>query len=97
VCAATALAVAVALAAAACAGGAGGAPTPAEPTRIAERMGGLVIAPDLVFTTAVDGYELAPQSVGSSGEIGMSATWFNAGTGTMVTLRTERGELTAQT
>lgn len=67
----------------------------AEPALIAERASVVGIAPDLVYTTAVDGYDLAPQSVGVGDAAGMSATWFNGGTGAMVTIRTDRGEMTA--
>ena len=93
----TSLAAAVGLTATACATGVVGAPAPADPARIAEIATDLGIAPDLVFTTEVDGYDLAPQSVGASNSDGMSATWFNASTAAMLTLRTDRGELTPET
>lgn len=67
---------------------------PADADAIAERASVVGIAPELVYTTAVDGYDLAPQSVGQSDAEGMSATWVNAGTGAMLTIRTDRGELT---
>lgn len=70
---------------------------PASSARIAEVAGAQGIAPELVFTTAVEGYDLAPQSVGSSGNDGMSATWFNAGTSGMLTIRTDRGTVTPET
>ncbi len=76
----------------ACATGAG---TPAESSQIAESARSLGIAPDLVYTTDVDGYDLAPQSVGTSGSEGLRATWFNEATAAMVTIRTDRGEVTA--
>jgi len=60
---------------------------------IAAQAGALGIAPELVYTTDVDGYDLAPQSVGANGSDGMSATWVGDDTGAMVTLRTERGEI----
>ena len=41
------------------------------------------------------GYDRAPQSVGPGAADGMSATWFNQTTGSMLTIRTDRGELTA--
>ncbi|QKJ20958.1 hypothetical protein [Microbacterium hominis] len=68
----------------------------ADPATIAERASVVGIAPDLVYTTSVDGYDLAPQSVGPGAADGMSATWFHNGTGAMVTIRTDRGELTAE-
>jgi len=49
-----------------------------------------------VYTTAVEGYELASQSVGVSGSAGMSAAWYDSRTGAMVTIRTDGGELTAE-
>lgn len=93
----TVIAAAIALTATACATGADGAPAPADPDLIAESASSLGIAPELVFTIVVDGYDLAPQSVGPSNSDGMSATWFNANTNGMLTLRTDRGELTPET
>ncbi|WP_127817713.1 hypothetical protein [Microbacterium sp. CPCC 204701] len=68
----------------------------ADPDQIAERASAAGIAPELVYITEVDGYDLAPQSVGSGAAGGMSATWFNETTGAMVTIRTDRGEMTAE-
>ncbi|RKT31917.1 hypothetical protein DEU34_2998 [Microbacterium sp. AG1240] len=70
---------------------------PAAADRIAERASAVGIAPELVYTTEVDGYDLAPQSVGPGAADGMSATWFNQATGSMITIRTDRTELTAET
>ncbi|MGK3952311.1 hypothetical protein ACLKM7_08305 [Microbacterium sp. I2] len=67
----------------------------ADPDAIAGRASAVGIAPELVYTTEVDGYDLAPQSVGTGAAEGMSATWFNQTTGAMLTIRTDRGELTA--
>ncbi|NYE19233.1 hypothetical protein [Microbacterium immunditiarum] len=67
----------------------------ADPGAIAERANVVGIAPDLVYTTEVDGYELQAQSVGPSAGAGISGTWFNYSTGTMLTIRTDRGEYTA--
>lgn len=67
----------------------------ADPDSIAERASAVGIAPELVYTTEVDGYDLAPQSVGPGANNGMSATWFNETTGAMLTIRTDHGELTA--
>lgn len=92
--AAAAAAIAVAVVLGGCASTAAGADA-ADADVIAERAGAVGIAPDLVFTTTVDGYDLAPQSVGPGAADGMSATWFNDGTGAMLTIRTDRGELTA--
>ena len=87
--------VVVALTAAACATNGDGASVPADSARIAEGASALGIAPELVFTTEVDGYDLAPQSVGPYNSDGMSATWVVASG--MLTLRTDRGEFTAET
>ncbi|MFE5407560.1 hypothetical protein [Microbacterium sp. NPDC056569] len=95
--ASTVIAAAIAVTATACATGADGEPASADPARIAESASSLGIAPELVFTTAVDGYDLAPQSVGPSNSDGMSATWFNSSTAGMLTIRTDRGEFTPQT
>ncbi|WP_240642291.1 hypothetical protein [Microbacterium sulfonylureivorans] len=67
----------------------------ADSDSIAELANAVGIAPELVYTTEVDGYDLAPQSVGRSGTDGMSATWFNGSTGAMLTIRTVRDVLTA--
>jgi hypothetical protein len=77
-----------------CASGAPGRGA-ADPESIAERASAVGIAPELVYTTEVDGYDLAPQSVGTGAADGMSATWFNETTGAMVTIRTDSGEMTA--
>ncbi len=69
---------------------------PANPDTIAARANAVGIAPDLVYTTTIEGYDLAPQSVGPGAADGMSATWFNQATGAMVTIRTDRGDMTAQ-
>lgn len=60
-------------------------------TELASAVG---IAPELVYTTSVDGYDLAPQSVGPGAADGMTATWFNNSTGAMLTIRSDFGELT---
>ena len=70
---------------------------PADPEAIAKRATDAGISSDLVYVTGVDGYDLAPQSVGPTGGAGMSASWFNAETGGMLTVRTDRGTLTAET
>lgn len=67
----------------------------ADPDAIAERASVVGISPDLVYTTEVAGYDLAPQSVGPSAEDGISATWVDAATGAMLTIRTRAGALTA--
>lgn len=87
---------AIALTAAACATAAGGDPPPTDPARIAESARSLGIAPDLVYTTAVEGYDLAPQSVGPSDAEGMSTTWFHPTTHGTLTIRTARGDLTQE-
>jgi hypothetical protein len=68
--------------------------TPADAEAIAADANRAGIAPELVYTTDVEGYDLAPQSVGPGAESGMSATWFNATTGAVVTIRTDSGEMT---
>lgn len=92
--AAPAALAAVALSLAGCATAARGSDA-AHPDLIAERASAVGIAPDLVFAIDVDGYELAPQSVSPVDAEGMSATWFNETTGAMLTIRTDRGEMTA--
>jgi len=77
-----------------CASGAAGTDA-ADAGSIAEHANAVGISPALVYTTAVDGYDLAPQSVGPGAADGMSATWFNATTGAMLTIRTDSGDLTA--
>lgn len=67
----------------------------ADPSAIAERANAVGIAPELVYTTDVEGYDLAPQSVGPGAAEGMSATWVHETNGAMLTIRTDRGELTA--
>jgi len=76
---------------------AGCATGPADAGAIAERANVVGIAPDLVYTTEVDGYDLQVQSVGPHGGEGISGTWFNYGTGAMLTIRSDRGEYTAAT
>ena len=61
---------------------------------IAEAASASGIAPELVYTTEVDGYDLAPQSVGPGAADGMTATWFNSSTGATLTIRSDFGELT---
>lgn len=97
--AATVCGIAVALLLSGCATPAaqGGAADAAEPDAIASRAASLGIAPDLVYTTAVDGWLLAPQSVGVNGSEGMTAAWTADGSAAILMLRTDRGELTADT
>ena len=85
------IAAALALTATACATGADDSPAPADPSLIAESASSWAIAPELVFTTVVVGYDLAPQSVGPSNSEGMSATWVDSSTSAMLTIRTEPG------
>ncbi|MFB7892610.1 hypothetical protein ACFC1I_10460 [Microbacterium sp. NPDC056044] len=93
------VAASVVLALTACASGANdaGAEGPADSAQIAESARSLGIAPELVYTTDVDGYELAVQSVGPNGADGLQGTWLDTASGRMLTIRTDRGELTAQT
>lgn len=93
---AIAIAACVAVTLAACATSAVGR-TPASSEQIAESARSLGIVPELVYTTDVDGYDLAVQSVGPNGSAGLSATWFSEATGGMLTIRTDFGEITAET
>jgi catechol 2,3-dioxygenase-like lactoylglutathione lyase family enzyme len=73
----------------ACAG-----PDPAQPTTIATWSEPAGIAPELVYVTGIEGFELATQSVGVMGDDGMSAIYFRSGGGAAVgtvTLTTSRG------
>lgn len=70
---------------------------PAAPEAIAQRATAAGISPDLVYVTSVDGYDLAPQSVGRTVADGMSASWVNTQTGGILTVRTDRGTMTEQT
>ena len=74
------LAVPAILALGACAGPAG-AGDPAQPTAIATWSEPAGIAPELVYVTGIEGFELAPQSVGVMGDNGMSAIYVRAGGG----------------
>jgi hypothetical protein len=70
--------VPVALALGACAGRAGTGTSPSatpDATTIASRMAWAGIAPELVYVTDLDGFELATQSVGVMGDDGMSAVY----------------------
>ncbi|GGH41970.1 hypothetical protein [Microbacterium album] len=95
--AASALSADVALLAVSLSGCASAAPgeDPADLGAIAERANAVGVAPELVYTTELDGYRLAPQSVGVVGAEGLSASWFNEATGAVLTIRSEHGELTA--
>ncbi|UZN03699.1 hypothetical protein [Cellulomonas sp. S1-8] len=75
----------------ACAGLRGGAAStgPLEPPPdLADRLAFVGIAPDLVYVTDVEGFDLATQSVGVSGDEGMSAAY--VGAAGMVMLTTSR-------
>jgi len=74
----------------ACAGRAASASDPAEPTEIAARTEYVGIAPELVYVTEVDGFDLWPQSVGVMGDDGMSATYGTKDGGRTVALTTDR-------
>ncbi|MFF4659590.1 hypothetical protein [Streptomyces sp. NPDC001381] len=67
----------------------------ADPTELADRAQALGIAPDLVYTTDVEGYTLAQQSVGVHGDDGFSAAYFSRKSGKFFQLSVERGTLTA--
>lgn len=87
--------VPVVLALGACAGSAGtgasSSPTP-DPAAIASRMAWVGIAPDLVYVTELEGFELSTQSVGVAGDDGMSAAYVRSSGDTLgiVALRTSR-------
>jgi hypothetical protein len=90
----SAVAALVALSLGGCASVAAGT-VAADADSIAKHANAVGMAPELVYTTEVDGYDLAPQSVGPGAADGMSATWFNGTTGAMLTIRTDSGDLTA--
>jgi hypothetical protein len=48
---------------------------PAQPDEVARLSSTAGIAPDLVFVTEIDGFDLATQSVGVSGDDGMTAVY----------------------
>ena len=79
------------LALGACAGrvGAEGVTTtgPAQPTAIATWSEPAGIAPELVYVTGVEGFELATQSVGVMGDDGMSAIYVRSGGGAVGTVK----------
>ena len=70
----------------------GGTPAPADADAIAARVQAVGIAPDLVYVTDLDGFDLATQSVGVMGTDGMSATYTRVDGAAMatVTLSTSR-------
>jgi len=84
------LLAAVVLGLGACASLRGGEPATAD--EIAARVGYVGIAPELVYVTDVDGFDLATQSVGVSGDDGMGAVYTRVdGDGLdTVTVRTSR-------
>ena len=63
----------------------------ANPGEIATWSNPAGVSPDLVYVTDIDGFQLQVQSVGVSGDEGLSATYANLGSGGMVTLTTRRG------
>jgi hypothetical protein len=70
--------VAVALTLGSCAGRVGTGASPSatpDASTIASRMAWVGIAPELVYITDLDGFELATQSVGVVGDDGMSAAY----------------------
>jgi hypothetical protein len=76
------------LALGACAGLAGGGEGPADRTEIVEWSQRAGIAPELVYVTDIDGFDLATQSVGVMGDDGMSAVYVGgAGTVMLTTAR----------
>ncbi len=78
------------LALGACAGPAGAEEVtttdPAQPTAIATWSEPAGIAPELVYVTGVEGFELATQSVGVMGDDGMSAIYVRSGGGAVGTV-----------
>lgn len=87
-----ALTVPVVVALAACAGTAGAGQPSADPGAIASRLTYAGIAPDLLLVTDLEGFTLAPQAVGVSGDEGMSAMYVRQGDDALATvlLRTSR-------
>lgn len=94
----------VLLALAACAGRAGATPTPtptstepADPAVVAQRVAPVGIAPDLVYVTDLDGFDLATQSVGVVGDEGMSAAYVRVdddGVATVMLMSARAGQVT---
>jgi hypothetical protein len=72
-----------------CAGLAG----PADAADVAAHAAPAGVAPELVYVLDLDGFELAPQSVGVSGSDGMSAAYVgtSGAEASTVMLRTDRG------
>ncbi|WP_350349296.1 hypothetical protein ABIQ69_05070 [Agromyces sp. G08B096] len=68
-----------------------GCATAASPEDLADRAAAAGIAPDLVSTTSIEGYDLAGQSVGVYGDDGMSAIYVAAADGDQIRLTTARG------
>jgi len=66
--------------------------TPADADALATQASRLGVDPALIFTTHVDGYDLAAQSVGPADADGLSATWVDEDTAAMITIRTSAGE-----
>jgi len=69
----------LALLTAAVLGACAGVPEPADADAIAARVQAVGIAPELVYVTDLDGFDLATQSVGVFGNDGMSATYTRTG------------------
>ncbi|MFJ8106337.1 hypothetical protein [Streptomyces sp. NPDC096132] len=67
----------------------------ADPDELATRAQALGIAPELVYTTDVQGYTLAQQSVGVYGDDGFSAAYVSRESGKFLQLAVDRGTLTA--
>ncbi|MFP3714638.1 hypothetical protein [Puerhibacterium sp. TATVAM-FAB25] len=65
----------------------------ADPAAIAARAAPAGVAPELVYVLDLEGFELAPQSVGVSGTDGMSAAYVRSGDAGVATvlLTTDRG------
>lgn len=93
---ASSLLVAIVALSASLSGCAASGSAPADPDLLAERANAVGIAPDLVYTTTLDGFILAPQSVNPGAGTGLSAVWTKTASGALLQIRTERGELTAE-
>lgn len=67
---------------------------PAGPAEIAARANPMGIAPEHVYVIEANGFDVAEQSVGVSGDDGFSAHYVSQGTGGQLHLRVDRGALT---
>jgi hypothetical protein len=70
--------------------------SPADPDDVAAAASGWGIPPDVVLTTAVDGFEPAPGGAGAYGSDGFSVVLTDPSDGRIMMLAAARGSMTAQ-